>query len=284
MSSCYQVLITLDRNLTSAGMKLLRVWLDGQSSNQRGTPIDPFPSLEPTQASGIEVEIPSVMFEFALNVVQLLISMHSWNALDNGDPWKELPEYIFGFEAENEAMIDLGQTFIQDNQDCRAQTIRAQLGNNSGWVAVYSSDTNLGSESVQPDFLTCSTLDIVSIHAYGPGYLETSAIQPYVEQVQAAGISLLFEEWGACHYDTENNNCPVGDALPTDVRNQNIRDRAGNITAAGIPWLYWQALPNADPYIGVTDPSWDTLKDVAQQALSASAAFNLAGYFTAPQQ
>lgn len=28
-------------------MKVLRVWLDGQSSTQKGTPIQAFPSLEP---------------------------------------------------------------------------------------------------------------------------------------------------------------------------------------------------------------------------------------------
>ncbi|EMD41441.1 glycoside hydrolase family 5 protein [Gelatoporia subvermispora B] len=325
-------------NLSSAGMKVLRVWLDGQSTDQKGTPINPFPSLEPTQICNgtascyndtVLERLDAFMVASQAHGIKLLISMHSWNALDAGDvyeqvfgttdfytdpdarsafdarlvhvlnhvhvgigkPWKELKDHIFGFEAENEAMIGLGQSFIEDHQEwqCgRARTIRGQLGNNSG-IAVMTGGESFLTESVQPGFLNCTALDVVSIHAYGVGDLLTSAIQPFVEQAQAAGIKLLFEEWGACFYDTENNDCPVGDALPTEVRNQNIRDFAGNITASGIPWLYWQVIPNADPHegndyeIGVTDPSWPTLKYAAQQTLQAPAAFDFSDYFSAPQ-
>lgn len=50
-------------------------------------------------------------------------------------------------------------------------------------------------ESVQPNWLTCSALDAISIHAYGTGDYATSSIQTYVQRAQAAGKRLLMEEW-----------------------------------------------------------------------------------------
>lgn len=32
-----------------------------------------------------------------------------------GKPWKQLSDYIFGFEAENEAMIGKGESYIQSH-------------------------------------------------------------------------------------------------------------------------------------------------------------------------
>lgn len=143
--------------------------------------------------------------------------MHSWNALSAGDvygqwygtgyfyewanatsefdnrlrhilnhnhktlnkPWKELSEYIFAFEAENEAMIGKvsseylalvssdgrfkGQGYIEDNQSwfehclivrilltrtffrqCdRANTIKSELGDNSGVISISSENTSI---------------------------------------------------------------------------------------------------------------------------------------------
>lgn len=63
-------------------------------------------------------------------------------------------------------------------------------------------------------------------------------------------LSELCLSRGACYYNTSNNLCPSGGVLDTNTRNTNIKDFAGNITAAGIPWLYWQVLPNADPHVG----------------------------------
>ena len=105
------------------------------------------------------------------------------------------------------------------------------------------------SESVQPGFLSCDALDVVAIHAYGVGDYDTSSIETYIQQAQNAGKKLIMEEWGACYFDTENNNCPTGDPLPADTRKNNIQTWASQITAAGLPWMYWQVLPNADPHV-----------------------------------
>ncbi|KAI0638993.1 glycoside hydrolase [Trametes polyzona] len=324
---------TLLDGLQSAGLKVLRVWLDGQSFTQKGTDIDPFPDLEPSKICNGDAScyddtvlerLDDFMIDSQAHGIKLIITMHSFNALQAGDvygaefgtgffyeqdapqkafdarlvhilnhvhktlgrPWKELSGYIFGFEAENEAMIGKGQQYIQQHQQwqCdRAQTIRGQLGDNSGILVMTGGESFL-TESVQPDWLKCAALDLISIHAYGVGDLQTSALKPFVQQAQAAGKKLIMEEWGACFFNTENNNCPNGDALPTDARNANIKAFAGAITGAGLPWLYWEVIPNADPHdgsdyeIGIGGPSWSTLQGVAQAASQAPGAFDFSQF------
>ena len=50
-------------------------------------------------------------------------------------------------------------------------------------------------ESVQPGFLSCSSLDVVSIHAYAVTDFYTSSIEGYVQQAIAANKKLIMEEW-----------------------------------------------------------------------------------------
>lgn len=50
-------------------------------------------------------------------------------------------------------------------------------------------------ESVQPNFLSCASLDVISIHGYGVGDFSTSSIQTYVTQAKNAGKKLIYEEW-----------------------------------------------------------------------------------------
>jgi len=319
--------------LQSANMKVLRVWLDGQSTTQKGTPIDPFPDLEPSTVCDGDAScyddtvlqrLDDFMIESNARGIKLLISMHSFNALSAGDvygqkygtqgfyeqsdatqafdarlnhvmnhvhtslnqPWKELNQYIFGFEAENEAMIGLGQTYIEQHtqwQCDRANTIKSTLGDNSG-ILVLTGGESWMDESVPSGFLSCDALDVVSIHAYGVGDFATSAIQTYIQRAQSAGKKLIMEEWGACYFDTANNVCDNGDALSTDTRNSNIETWASQITAAGLQWLYWQVIPNSDPHngfdyeVGINEAAWPVLKQAAQDALQAPAAFDFSDY------
>jgi hypothetical protein len=69
-------------------------------------------------------------------------------------------------------------------------------------------------ESVNDTLLNCAELDVISIHAYGTGDYSTSAIQPYVTRAVNKGKKLLFQEWGACYYNTENNRCNPGKFVP----------------------------------------------------------------------
>ena len=50
-------------------------------------------------------------------------------------------------------------------------------------------------ESVQSAWLSCEPLDVISSHAYGPGDLTTSALEPFVTQAVNAGKKLIMEEW-----------------------------------------------------------------------------------------
>jgi mannan endo-1,4-beta-mannosidase len=91
---------------------------------------------------------------------------------------------------------------------------------------------------------------VIAIHAYGLGDLTKDALAPYVKKAQNAGKKLIMQEWGLCYYDTSNNNCPKGTALSASTRDANIKKYADNISQAGIPWMYWQIIPNGDPHDG----------------------------------
>ncbi|RPD58585.1 glycoside hydrolase [Lentinus tigrinus ALCF2SS1-7] len=256
--------------------------------------------------------------------IKLLITMHSFNALAAGDvygkqygtgyfyeqsapqqafdkrlqyilnhehktlgkPWKQLSEYIFGFEAENEAMIGKGEAYIQAHtawQCDRATTIKNTLGSNSG-ILVLTGGESWVSESVQSPWLSCAALDVISLHAYGVGDFATANLQTYVTEAKNAGKKMIMEEWGACYFSTENNNCPQGSVLSTSTRNSNIKTWAAQINAAGLSWLYWQVLPNNDPHegsdyeIGIGDASWSTLQTAAKAAYSTTGAFDFSAY------
>lgn len=63
-----------------------------------------------------------------------------------GKPWSELSEYIFAFEAQNEAMIGLGEDFVKQHADwqCdRAKTIKQML-NGNGDVRTFSASSQFG--------------------------------------------------------------------------------------------------------------------------------------------
>ena len=66
----------------------------------------------------------------------------------------------------------------------------------------------------------------------------------------------MVDDRGACYFTTENNNCPSGSVLSASQRNANIEAWASQITAAGLPWLYWQVIPNADPHVSVSTLLW----------------------------
>ncbi|KAG8959355.1 hypothetical protein FRC03_008085 [Tulasnella sp. 419] len=159
--------------LQSAGMKVLRVWLDGQTSaSTKNTPITSYGDLEASSVGTYDDTVlkllDTVMVDARKYGIKLIISMHSYNALsrpdiygqwygtgyfyeqtaatngfDNrihimnhvhtslGRPWKELSDYIFGFEAQNEAMIGKGHDYIlaHSGWQCdRAKVIKDTLG------------------------------------------------------------------------------------------------------------------------------------------------------------
>jgi len=316
-------------NLQQNGFKVLRVWLDGQSTaTTKGTNIQSYPDLEPNTVGTFDDTVLELVDNLMLTAhqygVKLMISMHSWNALAGGDayarwwgtgdfyevqaafdafdnrlrhilnhnhttlgqPWSELSDYIFAFEAENEAMIGNGQDYIAAHQywQCdRATTIKSVLGDNSGILVTTGGESWLD-ESMQPDWFSCDALDVIAIHAYGPGDFDQGKISGYVQQATNAGKMLIFQEWGACYFNTDNNNCPSGSPLDPNTRAQNIQNWANTISSAGVPWMYWQVLPNNDPHygtdyeIGINDQNWDTLSAVANKTSQYNTPFDFSPY------
>ncbi|ELU40250.1 Cellulase domain-containing protein [Rhizoctonia solani AG-1 IA] len=240
---------TLLSSMQSAGMKVLRVWLDGQStaSTKLELSLSGGDIYGQWWGTGYFYEKSEAIAAFDNRLRYILNHTHK----TLGNPWKQLNQYIFAFEAQNKAMVGKGEDYINThmNWQCdHANTIKSTLGSNSG-ILVMTGGESWMTESVKSAWLGCAALDVVAIHAYGVGDFSTSNILTYVNQAKSAGKKLIFQEWGACYFNTENNNCPAGTPLPTSTRNNNIKTWASQITAAGVPWLYWQVLPNPDPHV-----------------------------------
>jgi mannan endo-1,4-beta-mannosidase len=134
--------------------------------------------------------------------------------------------------------------------------------------------------SLLDGYFTCASLDVLAIHAYGVADFATDKLTPYVDRALASGKKLIMQEWGACYTTAPNHNCNGGGPLDVNVRDENIRTWAASIDAAGIPWFYWQILPNADPHqgwdyeVGIGDVNWESLREAGLAAGRAQARFD----------
>ncbi|KAF2762541.1 glycoside hydrolase family 5 protein [Pseudovirgaria hyperparasitica] len=306
--------------LSEAGVKVLRVWLDGEEANQKGTQHVAYPSLEVDYIGDWDDTVLERYDDFMVNAkdygIKLQISPHSWNALDAGDvytekfgregfynsseaadmykgriahvlqhvnkntgkTWAESGDMIFGFETQNEAMNGLGADFLQQHSSWHcdiATAIKSGLPASTGEGSIPLVMTGGGccdDTSVQDAYFDCEALDVIAIHTYGPSEFATDRLTPFVDKAIDAGKKLLFQEWGVCYFDTENNNCPEGTALSDEDRAANLTKWAGEIGEAGIPWMYWQIIPNDDPHygydfeIGTTENIFESFKEVALAA------------------
>lgn len=164
-----------------------------------------------------------------------------------------------------------------------AQAIKDNLKGNKD-ILVSTGGGAWLANSLLDGYFKCAALDVLAIHAYGVGDFSTSSLQPYVQKAQAAGKKLIMQEWGACYTTASNNNCNGGSPLASGTRDNNIKNWAGSITAAGIPWMYWQILPNEDPHqdwdyeVGINGKNWESLKAAGLAAGKASAAFDFSHY------
>jgi aryl-phospho-beta-D-glucosidase BglC (GH1 family) len=84
--------------MQSAGMKVLRVWLDGQStSTTKGTTITSYPSLETSAVGTYDDTVLNLLDDVMVDAnkygIKLLISMHSWNALSGGDIYGKVNDH-----------------------------------------------------------------------------------------------------------------------------------------------------------------------------------------------
>ncbi|KAL2862480.1 glycoside hydrolase superfamily [Aspergillus lucknowensis] len=318
---------TLLQGLQDAGVKVLRVWLDGQSGTAKGTPIDGFNNLQGESPDAWDDTVLNRLDSFMAKAhdygIKLLISIHSYNALAaandfygqwygtgdfytntdainyfkervayvlahvnpaNGKTWAESSEYIFAFEAQNEAMHEQENPSALTAWQCTmAQAIKDNLAGNTDILVTTGGGAYL-ENSLLDDYFTCDALDVLAIHAYGTGDFETSKLQPYVERAKDAEKKLIMQEWGACYTTAPNENCNDGSPLEAGKRGDNIKKWAASIDAAGIAWFYWQILPNADPHegwdyeVGIGDVNWDALKEAGLAAGEAEAQFDFSDF------
>jgi hypothetical protein len=103
--------------MQGAGMKVLRVWLDGIGSTMKGTATTSYPDLETTapgtyndqvlnlldgvmvnaHSYGIKVSTTSTEARCSLtHITKLLVTMYSSNALGNLGTWPKQIHQIFG--------------------------------------------------------------------------------------------------------------------------------------------------------------------------------------------
>lgn len=152
--------------------------------------------------------------------------------------------------------------------------------NGSKAILVTTGGGSYVDTSLQNGYFSCDALDVLAIHAYGTGDLTQDKLSPYVTKAQKAGKKLLMQEWGMCYFDTSNNDCPKGDALDPATRDANVAKYADAISKSGIPWMYWQIIPNADGHdsydyeIGVNQANWANFKAVAKGTSKYTAAFD----------
>ncbi|KAL1602895.1 hypothetical protein SLS59_004550 [Nothophoma quercina] len=314
---------TLLEGLQSAGVKILRVWLDGQSETTKGTPIDPFGELQGDSPSAWDDTVLDRLDKFMVKAhgygIKLLISIHSYNALEgnkdfygkwygtgnfytnteaighfkdriahvlahvnptNGKTWAQSSEYIFAFEAENEAMHPQGNpTALATWQCTMAESLKSGLAGNTDILVSTGGGAYLANSLLDPYF-SCAALDVLAIHAYGVGDFDTAKLKTYVDRAKSSNKKLIMQEWGACYTDAANNNCNGGSPLATATRDTNIKKWAAQIDASGIPWFYWQILPNPDPHhgwdyeVGIDDVNWSALKEAGLAAGKAESAFD----------
>ncbi|KAL4928799.1 uncharacterized protein BDV17DRAFT_291426 [Aspergillus undulatus] len=165
---------TLLEGLQSAGVKVLRA----NPEQLRAPPLNDFASLQGNSRDSYDDTILNRLDDFMVKAhdygIKLLISIHSYNALEagsdfyanteaigyfkdriahvlahvnpnNGKTWAKSPKYIFAFEAQNEAM------HLQDN-----------LAGNKIILFTTGSGAYLAN-SLLDDYLTCDALDILAI-------------------------------------------------------------------------------------------------------------------------
>lgn len=321
---------TLFQGLQTAGIRVVRVWLDGEDSPQKNTQFTSYPGLEgldgpgdPNSSAGWDDTVLNNLDDFMANAqgydIKVLVSFFSYNALENnatfytryygtgdfytdpkaiqeyknriahvmshvnphnGKTWAQSPEYIFAFETQNEAMHENENPDALVAWQCEiAGAIKDNLAGSTD-ILVTTGGGSYVDTSLQDGYFSCDALDVLAIHAYGLGDLTQDKLGPYVTKAQNAGKKLLMQEWGMCYWNTLNNDCPKGDTLDPATRDANIAMYAQAISKSGIPWMYWQIIPNTDDHesydfeVGIGDVNWANLQSVALGTSNYTAAFD----------
>ncbi|KAL6808482.1 glycoside hydrolase family 5 protein [Trichoderma sp. SZMC 28015] len=158
----------------------------------------------------------------------------TYKSPSSGLAWGNWSEAILAFDLQNEPFqfTNDGQNGDPSNWLCgRAQNFKKYITDSNIKVATGG----IGGDQVHgynllSKALTCSAIDIISIHAYVGDASTWGYLLPGFESTAAANNKLLHvEEWG----------------VQTSY-GSNFDAQAASLNAQGIPWTYWQMIPGSD--------------------------------------
>ncbi|RAR11698.1 glycoside hydrolase family 5 protein [Stemphylium lycopersici] len=200
----------------------------------------------------------SPIFDFDNRLTHIL--QHKNQLLPGAPQWKDLSDYIFAFNIQNE-----GQGHLRNNIApapgwwCdRSKKMRSIMGNSA--ILISTGGGNEFPNSDIPQNWACPTLDLIDIHSYS-GVSEWRNKAPLaLQHALAANKLVLFEEFGALG---DNKAAVVGQHI--DVFN-----------GLKVPWMIWQinkpGKGKADYEFWVDEETFGVVKTGAAKALSITAA------------
>ncbi|PNS15920.1 hypothetical protein CAC42_4321 [Sphaceloma murrayae] len=201
---------------------------------------------------------PSPIYDFDNRLTHIL--QHRNQLLPGAPQWKDLPDYIFSFNIQNEGQGHLrGNIAPAPNWWCdRSKKMRSIMGNSP--ILISTGGGNEFPNSDIPQNWACPTLDLIDIHSYS-GVNEFRTKAPVaLQRAQAAKKLVLFEEFGA----SGDNKANVV-AQHIDVFN-----------GLKVPWMIWQI---SKPGNGAKDfefwtneATYQKVKEGSGKALSIAAA------------
>lgn len=201
---------------------------------------------------------PSPIYDYDKRIKHIL---EHRNTLLSGSPqWKDLSDYIFSFNIENE-----GQGHLRNNVPpapnwwCdRSKKMRAIMGGSK--VLISTGGGNEFPNSDIPENWACSTLDIIDIHSYNGvnGFKQNAPVS--LQHAKAAEKLVLFEEFGA----TGNDKASI------------IQQHIDVFNGLRVPWSVWQiSKPGkgaADYEFWTDEATYGVVKGGSQAALKLAAA------------
>ncbi|KAF2033928.1 hypothetical protein EK21DRAFT_57265 [Setomelanomma holmii] len=200
---------------------------------------------------------PSPIYDFDNRIKHIL--QHQNKLLPGAPQWKDLSDYIFSFNIQNEGQGHLRNHVASAPSWCdRSKKMRSIMG--SSPILISTGGGNKFPNSDIPENWACSTLDLVDIHSYSEVSEFKNKAPVALQHAQAAKKLVLFEEFGA----TGNNKASVA--------GQHI----DNFNSLKVPWMIWQiSKPGngaADFEFWTNEPVYDTVKQGATKALSIAGA------------
>ncbi|KAJ4470209.1 glycoside hydrolase family 5 protein [Lentinula aciculospora] len=299
--------ITLLDGMQTAGMKVLRTWVSGQSAGQKGSDSIAVSDLEANGIGNYNDTILDLIDQLMVDAhargIKLLIGVfkhipgyqNSW--LKSGDIYGSTYG-IEGFYTSTDAINAFNQRIthilnIHKNSLLGNQPWSELGGYIFGYEAQNEFDhlpwvcdcalqirNNVGdnnqviftgggsaASSVQSTFFSNSCA-IDVVAVHDYNDDYDNFMSSAVSQAQAAGKKLLVEEWGSL--------APSGSA-----RTANLESNVQKINNYKVPWFYWELITNADPGEGqdyeieVNGADWNAISDLSETtAAITNAAFD----------